>query len=1096
MTTKRDVLPRRAAKFQDSARDVRSGVQYFVHATIAVALATAMYQTARAQEVAQPSETDQLQEVLITGSRIQRSPDLQSSSPLVTVTSDTLTNISTVGVENALNQLPQFVPAQTQFVTNDNSPSAQNVPGAATINLRGLGTNRTLVLLDGRRAQPSNIALVVDVNSIPAAAVDHVEVVTGGASAVYGADAIAGVVNFRLKNHFQGAELDAQSGLTEKGDGAESRLSATLGTDFAEHRGNIISVLEWAKRDAVYQSNRSFYTDAWVDPYSSPGQRQMFTFNDYNPGTNAPTKAAANSLFGRAVDNTTAFFFNNNVSNVANTTLFKSDAGCSAANGGVATVGLTSPIPSNTVAQAYKCGGLSQSYEQGLVSSPLTRYSMFTKVNYQLFDNVTAFFQGNFESSDVISNTLFTPSRSSWSLSIPYCNPQNMGTYTAATCAATDAAYPVPAQMATLLNSRPNSSGTWTLESTMSYLGPRIADISTKVYQVMAGLDGTLPVRDWTWEAYVSHGETNVNDNMQSGFASVQNYQGVVLNNGLGANGSGAATGAYGVGYSQSGYAASIGANASCTSGLPIFNPYAFPVSSNCIAAIGLNMNTTTTLRQDIVEVSTQGGIVNLPAGELRGSLGADWRRDYGVFTPDPDLSSSSVYENVAGTFATAGASGATEVKEAYAELLVPLLKDLPAMKSVNLELGDRLSKYNTSGSTQTWKALLNWAPVDWLTFRGGMQYAVRAPNVAELYVGNSVVTSVLGPYGDPCISGGPTGKQVTWGNNVNNPNLAQVQALCRALVAGTHPGSGIGPAAANAIDFANWQGGNANITTSDNEIQQGNPNLKPEKAHTLTVGAVLRSPFDSPALHLMTATVDYYRVRLSDTIGVIDSLTVYENCFNYFGTNPGYSPTNPYCNLITRDSKTGGRSSTAGLYTNLGSLNTDGLDFTFSWRSALSDMFGHNAPGALGFHVAGTWLMSYKAQTAPSAAILEYAGTGSTTGSSYFSYRTMTGLSYEIGPASVAVDWSHLPSLENTIQASQPNTTILPAAKYDLFNLSAGWEFSPKISMRFGVDNLFDKLPPVVGAQPGVTDGAGSTNPSVYDVLGRRFYLSFKAKL
>src|SRR5580704_12521606 len=121
MTTKHDVWSRHAAKFQvvaNSARGVRSGLQYFAHTTIAVALATAMYQTAGAQE-APAAQSGQLQEVVVTGSRIQRSADLQSSSPLVTVSSDVLTNISTVGVENALNQLPQFVPAQTQFVTND-----------------------------------------------------------------------------------------------------------------------------------------------------------------------------------------------------------------------------------------------------------------------------------------------------------------------------------------------------------------------------------------------------------------------------------------------------------------------------------------------------------------------------------------------------------------------------------------------------------------------------------------------------------------------------------------------------------------------------------------------------------------------------------------------------------------------------------------------------------------------------------------------------------------------------------------------------------------------------------------------------------------
>src|SRR6185369_5595829 len=175
---------------------------------------------------------------------------------------EVLTNKSTVGIENALNQLPQFVPAQTQFVTNDNAPSAINTPGAATINLRGLGTNRTLVLLDGRRAQPSNTTLVVDVNSIPSAAIDHVEVVTGGASAVYGADAIAGVVNFRLKDHSSGFQIDAQTSATEAGDGMESRLSATIGTDFADHRGNVLTILEWSKRNAVLQSNRDFYVDS------------------------------------------------------------------------------------------------------------------------------------------------------------------------------------------------------------------------------------------------------------------------------------------------------------------------------------------------------------------------------------------------------------------------------------------------------------------------------------------------------------------------------------------------------------------------------------------------------------------------------------------------------------------------------------------------------------------------------------------------------------------------------------------------------------------------------------------------------------------
>ena len=1074
MTMKQDVWPRRAAKLPvvaNCAGGVRSGLQYFAHTAIVAVLATAMNQTARAQEAPEAQPT-QLQEVVVTGSRIQRSKDLQSSSPLVTVTSDTLTNISTIGVENALNQLPQFVPSQTQFVTNDNGPSATDVPGAATIDLRGLGPNRTLVLLDGRRAQPSNTTLVVDVNSIPAAAIDHVEVVTGGASATYGADAISGVVNFRLKDHFQGMELDAQTGVTEKGDGMESRLSATLGTDFADHRGNIITILEWSKRDAVFQSNRSFYTDSWTDPNSNSAMAQLFSFNDYSPASNAPSQAAVNSVFGNIkVPTTTPFWFN------SDQTLFKNSY--VAGNAAASTAGFDSALPPDTSRQAFQNGILNQHFADGYVSSPLTRYSLFSKMNYELNDSLTAFFQGNFEANSVNSLTLATPSRSSWVVSIPYCSDQTLAAGTNATCAATRASHPVPTQLGTLLDSRPSPDAPWTLESTLSYLGPRVADISTTVFQVMAGLDGKLPFKDWTWEGYVSHGQTNIDDNMDSGFASVQRY-GQILD--APSNGTNLNLGGYGAGYTNSGLSVGLGASTACTSGLPVFSAVAFTPSANCLSAIGLDLNTRTQLRQDIVEMTSQGGIINLPGGELRGSVGLDWRRDYGVFTPDPDLDSNSVYETVAGNFTTAGAQGGTDVKEAYGELLVPVLKDLPAIKSLNLELGDRFSEYSTAGDTQTWKALLNWAPNDFVTFRGGMQYAVRAPNISELYVGASV-SAVSFVYGDPCAGANTT---APWGNVASNPNRAQVQALCGAIIGRADPTS---PYFASPSTYA---GGSGTFLQSENELITGNPDVKPEKAHTVTIGTVLRSPFESRALSSMTATVDFYKIDLADTIGVINSVTVYQNCFNYNGTsNPSYDPNNSFCKLITRSSINGGRAYTAGLYSNLGAENTQGLDFTFNWRAALDDMFGHNLPGALGFDVSGTWLMSFKQQTAPGAAIVQLDGT-----SDYYSYRTLTGLSYFVGPASVQLQWTHLPTIENAIAASQPTTTILPTLSYNLFNLSAGYEFSQRFSMRFGIDNLFDRQAPVVGAQPGVTDGAGTTNPSVYDVLGRRFYLSAKATL
>src|SRR6185369_11496040 len=205
----------------------------------------------------------------VTGSRIARSRDLEAPSPISTISKDAFENSSSTGPEHILNALPQFVPGSTQF-TSGIQASPTNSPGAATLNLRGLGTNRNLVLVDGRRPQPANASLVVDVNTIPAAAIQSVEVITGGASATYGPDAMAGVVNFILKKNFQGLSLDLQTGRTQEGDGEETRVSALMGTNFAEGHGNIMLGMDWNKREAVYQIDRNFYRNGWLDP-GNPG---------------------------------------------------------------------------------------------------------------------------------------------------------------------------------------------------------------------------------------------------------------------------------------------------------------------------------------------------------------------------------------------------------------------------------------------------------------------------------------------------------------------------------------------------------------------------------------------------------------------------------------------------------------------------------------------------------------------------------------------------------------------------------------------------------------------------------------------------------
>jgi outer membrane cobalamin receptor len=276
-----------------------------------LALVVSAVSTMLAGGVSSVNAQDTLEEITVTGSRIVRR-DLSAPSPIVTVGSEDFENSSTTSVESVLNQMPQFVPGQNQF-TSGIQGSATNAPGAATLNLRGMGTNRNLVLMNGKRPQPSNASLVVDINTIPSSAIANVEVITGGASAVYGPDAMAGVVNFVLKNDFEGVEFDWQTGATAEGDAEESKLSMLMGANSADGRGNVMIGMDWTKRSPAFQKDRDFYLNGWADPGNASGG--FIVPNAYFPSPgNGPSQAAVDSLFPQTapgtVSTTSEIYFN------------------------------------------------------------------------------------------------------------------------------------------------------------------------------------------------------------------------------------------------------------------------------------------------------------------------------------------------------------------------------------------------------------------------------------------------------------------------------------------------------------------------------------------------------------------------------------------------------------------------------------------------------------------------------------------------------------------------------------------------------------------------------------------------------------------
>ncbi len=211
------------------------------------------------------AQDEGLEEVTVTGSRIPRR-DFTANAPVTTVDEAIFDATGSIGVETILNQLPQFTPADTQFMTFDVENTASNTVGASTISLRGLGPNRNLVLINGRRAMPINPTMVVDTNSIPAAAIARVEIISGGASAVYGADAVGGVVNFILKDDFEGASVDVRYGDTQHGGSEEVTISGLLGASLDSGRGNVMIGVERSTRSEQFLWERDWRVQDAANP--------------------------------------------------------------------------------------------------------------------------------------------------------------------------------------------------------------------------------------------------------------------------------------------------------------------------------------------------------------------------------------------------------------------------------------------------------------------------------------------------------------------------------------------------------------------------------------------------------------------------------------------------------------------------------------------------------------------------------------------------------------------------------------------------------------------------------------------------------------
>jgi iron complex outermembrane recepter protein len=677
---------------------------------------------ALAEDEAPKAEAAYLDHIVVTGTRILRR-DFDSASPVITVMPEFFESIGAPTVEAAMNRLPQLVP---DVSGTSNNPGES---GQAFLNLRGLGPTATMVLLNGRRLIPSNGAGVVDVNLIPPTLLESVEIITGGASAVYGSDAVAGVVNFRLRQSFEGVEVGGTWGQTDRGDGEQWDAHLTAGARFADGRGSVYGFVGRSDRELVTQGDRRFsrYALQYVGPgngllgpdqaflaggnpfieegvavlpIAGPNPVSASTFQELFASYGYPSPPLPLQLQYSFNDDGTLFTRGNGTPNsVAN---FR---------------GELDPLVSNDRQYAYNFA------PPNALQLPLERTSAFGRLSFDVSDSLRLYADGLYADYSVDQQLAAT---TALNMSMPRSNPY------------------IPPDLGLLLDSRPSPNTNFLWFKRLSELGPRVAQNEYSVYQATLGVDGYLSDA-WRIDAYAQFGE-NSQVRRQTGNALRSRIDELTF--------------------------AADGGLAAC-GGFDIFGLGS--ISSACADYISVNAEDDVDLRQIIAEASIEGPLAELPAGDLRVALGVFHKRDRYTYRADP--AASQVLPDgrldILGFNARDDVRGEERNTDVYVEALVPLLSDRPGVDSLEAGFGYRHAEYRAAGGADAWKAELLYRPVELLRLRGSYQKAVRAPGIIELFEPQLPSTVFLVDIGgDPCEADSAARA---------GPDAAAVESLCLA---------------------------------------------------------------------------------------------------------------------------------------------------------------------------------------------------------------------------------------------------------------------------------------------------------------------------
>lgn len=1012
--------------------------------------------------------------LVVTGSRLTR-PTLSSPTPLTSVSVGELTDSGDVSLGDALNDLPSL----RSTYSSGNSTRFIGTAGLNILDLRGLGISRTLVLVNGKRhitASPGDY--LVDVNTIPVDLLERVDVVTGGNSAIYGSDAVAGVVNFVLKRDFEGLSIRGQGGVSGHGDRGNYFISGTWGRNFADGRGNIAVSAEYARAEPVFFADR----DDLAGAYSGRCQFQL-------------SEPTGGEPFG-----SDGIFDNRYVCGVRNAAI--SDGG---------TIGALDPSSSPTrrylrfnangdvfvdtpslsfapVGSGNQIGGQGATLRNtGMILAGVERYTGNILLRYDFSDALQFFAEGKYV--HVWANQEGQPS-------FLNAGPQSVGGATLrcnnpflkASTLSDMQGYGLCANVAT---------GTFNLARFNIDFGGRGELHVRETYRVVGGFRGDFN-EDWNYEVSVNYGR------FESSQRSLNNL--LLFDADGNRDGFNLASDAVlaPAGYTGTNFVLnSTGQQVVCR----VNGASVTPVNTGCVpinlfgfgapSQAALDFVNTEGRRREkaeqfVVSASVAGDLsqlFSLPGGPVGFVVGGEYREETASSAWNAEVANGQTFLNALQPFNPPKLT----VKEAYGEIDLPLLKDVPFFKELTVRGAGRVSDYNSStGTVWAWNVDGIWAPVSDIRFRAAFATSVRAPTQSDLF---STPSQNFAFLADPCdaanITAGPNRVANCAAAGVPTVyNAATVTACASTAFTGT---AGVTP----------WVNCSAR-TSSTGFNSGGNPTLVAEKGRSITLGMVVE-PRWIPGLNF---TVDWYRIRVTNRIAALGAQTILNLCYD--------SPTtvNSFCGTVNRDPATGLFVQPAVISggINFAKQETEGMDFDLSYRRTFEN--GHRITlRAIATRV--IILDNYLDPTLPNLPDRQLGELGDPLWAANFS------LNYDFGGVDVSYGARYIgkgtigvwesqnrytgvcPTSGVTGSSGRPCTAgqlaLLDPTNADLteevfypgviyhsvrINFQTG---DKKYNFYLGVDNLMDKKPPF-----GLLGTAGG---DPYDTVGRFMYAGFRAE-